>query len=57
MKRSAKLSSKTLAAFCGMAPEATSAATSASKQLSMISIRIPAVADARCSLLILSPSL
>lgn len=56
MNRSAKCSSITDAAFCGMAPDATSAATSASKQFSMISMRVPAVAAARCSLLILSPS-
>lgn len=56
MNRSAKLSSKTLAAFCGMAPDAISAAVSASKHSSMISIRVPAVAAACLSLLILSPS-
>lgn len=52
MNRSARCSSITDAAFCGMAPEATSASTSASKHSSRINMRLPAKAAPRASLLI-----
>lgn len=49
MNRSAKCSSITDAAFCGMAPEAISASTRASKHSSRINMR-PASAAPRASL-------
>lgn len=47
MNLSAKCSSITDAAFCGIAPAVTNASTSASKQLSRINIRVPAKVAAR----------
>jgi hypothetical protein len=46
----------TVAAFTGMAPDAISASTSASKHSSRINMRVPASAALLAFLLIVSPS-
>lgn len=52
MNRSARCSNIVDAAFCGMAPDATSAATSASNISSSTSMRVPASAAVRASLFV-----